>query len=82
MSNNLNKNTQEQTCFKCEVVDEYKGKCEVTYEDGKGKVGEKGLKCEPEENNHGFKEVCCSQCGTKYFKSYSRFCHHCGKPRK
>lgn len=24
----------------------------------------------------------CPQCGTKYYKSYSRFCHHCGKPRE
>ena len=23
----------------------------------------------------------CPQCGTKYYKSYSKYCHHCGKPR-
>lgn len=24
----------------------------------------------------------CPQCGSEYYKSYSRFCHHCGKPRE
>lgn len=23
----------------------------------------------------------CPKCGTKYYKPYSRFCHHCGKPK-
>lgn len=41
------------------------------------------LEAEFEEISHGFKELnYCSKCGTQYYKSYSRYCHHCGTKRK
>lgn len=35
-----------------------------------------------EKITHGFKELnYCSKCGTQYYRSYSRYCHHCGEKR-
>lgn len=41
------------------------------------------LEAEFEKITHGFKEFnYCSKCGTQYYKSYSRYCHHCGTKRQ
>ena len=34
------------------------------------------------DKSQHFKWNNCIYCGRPYYKSYSRFCHHCGKPRK
>lgn len=35
-----------------------------------------------EKLSKGFKKLnYCSKCGTQYYKSYSRYCHHCGEKR-
>ena len=40
------------------------------------------LEAEFEKITHDFKQLnYCSKCGTKYYKSYSRYCHHCGEKR-